>query len=87
MSTEYDTRFENPDNHPKTNKHSIIGPKQSSGFVTNQENDTLTGLPGERWLYETRPTGTTNYHDKFQPFSYPTVRVYCLINSDAIFDI
>jgi hypothetical protein len=72
MSTEYNAHFENPD-RSGIDKTSAIGPKELSGFVTNQESDTLTAIPGERWLYNTRNTGLTNYQEKFPSFNYPHV--------------
>ena len=71
MSTEYKTRFDKPKFPARLN--TAIGPKEFSGFVANNEKDTLTGEPGERWLFRTRPIGVSDYKDRFLPFDYTRV--------------
>lgn len=74
MSTEYKTRYEKPrlaDRRGPLNP--AVGPKEFSGFVANNEKDTLTGEPGERWLFPSRTTGVSDYKDRFLPFEFPRV--------------
>lgn len=71
MSTEYKARFDKPRISDKHN--AAVGPKEHSGFVANSEKDTLTGEPGERWLFKTRPIGVSDYKDRFLPFEYMRV--------------
>ncbi|CAF0778458.1 unnamed protein product [Rotaria sordida] len=48
-----------------------VGPKENSGFVANTEIDPLTATLGERWHYRSRPTGDSEYKDKFPQYDYP----------------
>jgi hypothetical protein len=75
MSTEYKTRYiEQPKSDLLSTSHKLVGPKEASGFIVNNDGqDVVTGVAGERWLYNNRPTGTTNYKDKFIPFVYAKV--------------
>ena len=74
MSTEYATRYETPDRNKNAKLKSAVGPKETSGFTNNKEKeDVLTETPGERWLYNNRHTGNTDYKDKFVPYVYPKV--------------
>ena len=50
-----------------------VGPKEASGFVTNTEIEPLTSTLGERWHYLSRPTGATEYKERFPPYDYPKV--------------
>jgi len=71
MTSEYATRFETPKTIETDKNHSSVGPKEESGFVENKEmEDTLTGVPGERWLYKNRDTGISVYQDKYVPFTH-----------------
>ncbi len=75
MSTEYATRYETPDRSKNAKLKSAVGPKEISGFTHNKEKeDVLTETPGERWLYNNRYTGNSDYKDKFVPYVYPKVR-------------
>ena len=77
MVSETKTRFEPPVTIEPDKNHSSIGPKQESGFVENKEMaDTLTGVPGERWLYQDRATGNTVYKDKFPQYAFAHVNFY-----------
>ena len=72
MSTEYATRYIKQEQKEKINP--AIGPKEMSGFVLNKEiEDVLTNVPGERWLFENRPTGITDYKARFQPYGFARV--------------
>lgn len=51
-----------------------VGPKENSGFVTNAEIEPLTRTLGERWHYRSRPTGTSEYDDRYQQYDYPKVK-------------
>jgi hypothetical protein len=76
MSTEYATKYENFKNNNVLDKNLIkeIGPKETSGFVLNKEDeDVLTGVPGERWLFKERETGISDYNARFLPYEYPKV--------------
>lgn len=74
MTSEYATRFETPKTIETDKNHSSVGPKEESGFVENKEmEDTLTGVPGERWLYKNRDTGISVYQDKYVPFTHARV--------------
>jgi len=53
-----------------------VGPKERSGFVSNTEIEPLTTTLGERWHYHSRPTGATEYKDKFPQYDYPKVTSY-----------
>lgn len=54
--------------------------------MTNQETeDILTNVPGERWLFENRPTEKSETHSRFQNFPFP--RVEYLIYKNAKFEI
>ncbi|CAF2083264.1 unnamed protein product [Rotaria socialis] len=48
-----------------------VGPKETSGFVANTEIEPLTATTGERWHYHTRPTGSSEYKDRFPQYDYP----------------
>ncbi|CAF4433307.1 unnamed protein product [Rotaria sp. Silwood2] len=48
-----------------------VGPKESSGFVSNTEIEPITTTEGERWHYRSRPIGDSEYKDKFPQFDYP----------------
>ena len=71
MSTEYKMRFDKPNAPSKMNPS--VGPKEFSGFVANNEKDTLTGEPGERWMYRNRSTGVSDYKDRYLPYEFPRV--------------
>ena len=77
MVSETKTRFEPPVTIEPEKNHSSIGPKEESGFVENKEMaDTLTGVPGERWLYQDRATGNTVYKDKFPQYAFAHVKSF-----------
>ncbi|CAF3397072.1 unnamed protein product [Rotaria socialis] len=48
-----------------------VGPKQSSGFISNTEIEPLTTTLGERWNFRSRPIGGSEYKDKFPLYDYP----------------
>jgi len=58
-----------------------VGPKENSGFVSNTEIEPLTTTLGERWHYRSRPTGPTEYKDKFPSYDYPKVNLNIFIIS------
>jgi len=62
-----------------------VGPKENSGFVTNTETEPLTTTLGERWHYRSRPTGPTEYKDKFPQYDYPKVNLFIFIISKQEF--
>lgn len=51
--------------------------------MNKETEDVLTGDPGERWLFQTRNTGSSETKDKFPPYPYP--RVILVINTDQFF--
>lgn len=73
MSTEYATRYETPDRNRNAKLQPAVGPKETSGYTNNDNirEDVLTEVPGQRWLHNNRPTGTSDYKDKYVPFVYP----------------
>jgi hypothetical protein len=84
MTSEYKTKYETPVTIEPDKNHSSVGPKEESGFVENKEmEDTLTGVPGERWLYNDRETGISVYQDKHVPFTF-TMVLYYIINYKLI---
>ncbi|CAF3887380.1 unnamed protein product [Rotaria sordida] len=48
-----------------------VGPKESSGFISNTETEPITTTVGERWHYRSRPIGATEYKEKFPHYNYP----------------
>ncbi|CAF0925591.1 unnamed protein product [Adineta ricciae] len=69
-----DTTYGNDFSRPAQTEPVIVGqvgPKERSGFVSNTEVDPLTTTVGERWHYRSRPTGSTEYKDKFPQYDYP----------------
>lgn len=79
MTSEYNTKYETPVTIEPDKNHSSVGPKEESGFVENKEmEDTLTGVPGERWLYNDRETGISVYQDKHVPFTFTMVWYYII---------
>ncbi|RNA37791.1 phosphatase 1 regulatory subunit 32-like [Brachionus plicatilis] len=70
MSTETSSKF--LVNKKEEKMSPSVGPKEISGFVSNQEvEDVLTNIPGERWLFEKRPTGKSETHGRFQNLPFP----------------
>ncbi|CAF4028754.1 unnamed protein product, partial [Rotaria sordida] len=48
-----------------------VGPKESSGFISNTETEPISTTVGERWHCRSRPIGATEYKDKFPHYNYP----------------
>jgi hypothetical protein len=79
MSTEYSTKFDLSKKNESEKIRVEVGPKEDSGFVTNQEKEEpLTYVAGERWNFNTRPTGNSDYKDHYLPYTYPRVWLYLL---------